>query len=670
MRATKKLVSAILALIASIVLCIGGCLAWFSNNERVEVSGVNNQFRGSGIVDFKVTAYYLDALDKDFVNFEKATTGNLDVLGAVKVDGNGDGVLNQNSDDKMRPYTLSSNYSSVVLFKIEYELLPDAEKNYRVYVSCSQDDRLKVNSAGTNSYSSSLSNAVWFANGKVAGETFSPDNDTRTAFVNNSNEKVFKIDLFKGIQPSGEQEGKYNEKGNYADTQYIMMDYDRDRFAYLSSLVLENGGGLSSALNLVGDINFGIEEYDTDEVVTPIKIEFDAEHANAVKTQQVGSDIMTSTWQFVVTYSDGTISTVRAGNSNLKIENVNTSVVGKDKPATVTYTYVGVDQEYKVNCEVPYTVTEKQNVPVTGITLPETLSLTVGDTRTVTATVAPADATDKSITWTSSDSSVVSVDAQGKLTALKAGTATITATTADGGFSDTCTVTVAEPLPAVTGVSLDKDTLKLTVGGSQKLNATITPDGTGEIVSWSSSHDSIAKVSSDGTVTAVAEGTATITATAGGKSATCQVTVNAVSEDTSYTKNGTYTFTRSGGSDNVATAVDGADVSGMFTASGLDSQSEYFYFDNKADSIVIKLKLKTTQNLSISFTGWSSSNGLECTATNATELTDSGLAAFGGSESAQSTQSVTYNVNSDGEVTITVKRTGTIRISKVELVVS
>ena len=87
-------------------------------------------------------------------------------------------------------------------------------------------------------------------------------------------------------------------------------------------------------------------------------------------------------------------------------------------------------------------------VGVTGVTLNKTtLPLTVGDTETLTATVAPTDATNKAVTWTTSKESVATVDAEGKVTAVAAGEATITVTTTDGSFTATCTVTVVEPEP-------------------------------------------------------------------------------------------------------------------------------------------------------------------------------------------------------------------------------
>ena len=170
-------------------------------------------------------------------------------------------------------------------------------------------------------------------------------------------------------------------------------------------------------------------------------------------------------------------------------------------------------------------------VGVSGVSLNKTsLNLLEGGSETLTATVAPDNATNKSVSWKSSDNGVATVDNSGKVTAVKAGSATITVTTSDGSKTATCSVTVTAKTISVTGISLVKTTLELTEGAEGMLKATITPsDATNQVVTWSTSDNNIAKVS-DGKVTAVKAGEATITVTTsdGGKTATCKVTVKAV----------------------------------------------------------------------------------------------------------------------------------------------
>lgn len=163
-------------------------------------------------------------------------------------------------------------------------------------------------------------------------------------------------------------------------------------------------------------------------------------------------------------------------------------------------------------------------VPVTGVTLDKTsLTLEEGQTDTLTATVEPDEADNKNITWSSSDETVATVDATGKVTAVNAGLATITVTTEDGAKTAVCNVTV---IARVTGVTLDKTALEVFVGRNDTLTATIAPaDATDKTVTWSTSDAAVATVDANGKVTGVAEGTATITVTTNDGNFTASATV-------------------------------------------------------------------------------------------------------------------------------------------------
>ena len=167
----------------------------------------------------------------------------------------------------------------------------------------------------------------------------------------------------------------------------------------------------------------------------------------------------------------------------------------------------------------------KRIVAVTSVTLDKkTLKLLVGETATLTVTVKPDDAADKTVTWSSLDPKVATVK-DGLVTAVKAGIAVIMANA--GGKGDMCNVTVEDPLVAVTSIELDQTTLSLEEGKSATLTATVKPDNaTDKTVTWSTSDSKVATVE-NGKVTAVKAGTAKITAKAGDKSATCNVTVTA-----------------------------------------------------------------------------------------------------------------------------------------------
>jgi uncharacterized protein YjdB len=180
-------------------------------------------------------------------------------------------------------------------------------------------------------------------------------------------------------------------------------------------------------------------------------------------------------------------------------------------------------------CENEDEVTD-DNVAVASVTLDKgELSLTVGGEKvTLSATVWPLDADNKDVRWSTSDERKATVS-KGTVTGVAEGPVTITVTTADGGKTATCNVTVLPPI-RVDSVSLDMPTLTLFVKGNGLITPTVIPDNAyNKSINWTSSDNTKVTVI-NGTVTGVAEGEATITVTTrdGGKTATCKVTVNPV----------------------------------------------------------------------------------------------------------------------------------------------
>ena len=157
------------------------------------------------------------------------------------------------------------------------------------------------------------------------------------------------------------------------------------------------------------------------------------------------------------------------------------------------------------------------------------LSIQKDKTETLIPKFSPASYPDQSVTWKSSDKSVVLVTSAGKIKGLKAGTATITCTSASTGTKAKCKVTVVDG-----GVKLNKTKATIEKGKTVTLTATVTPSTLSDkSVTWKSSNKKVATVSSKGKVKGVKAGTATITCTskATGLSATCEVTVGYVKLD-------------------------------------------------------------------------------------------------------------------------------------------
>lgn len=219
-----------------------------------------------------------------------------------------------------------------------------------------------------------------------------------------------------------------------------------------------------------------------------------------------------------VSPSNATNKSVTWKSSNTAVATVSNGTVTAKTGGTATITCTTADGGYTASCKVTVTTS------VTGISLsPTALTLEWGKTSSLTATISPTNATNKTVHWSTSNSSVATVD-NGVVKGVSAGTATITAMAEDGGYKATCAVTVKI---SPTGVKLNTSSATLNVGNTTTLTATISPsNATNKNVTWSSSNTAVATVSG-GKVTAVANGTATITCkTADGKhAAACTVVV-------------------------------------------------------------------------------------------------------------------------------------------------
>ena len=213
------------------------------------------------------------------------------------------------------------------------------------------------------------------------------------------------------------------------------------------------------------------------------------------------------------TSSDPTVATVSKGGG----------FINALKAGTTTITATANDGSGKYGQSTLTVKTPILIVAATGIVVDQTdISLYEGGTATLTARVLPADAASKGFTWSSSDPTVASVSSDGVVTAhLPGGTALITATADDGGWTDFCTVRVKG-----TSVKITPSAFRLGLGESLELTATTEPWDSPMTKSWSTNRPGVAEVNKDGKVKAVAEGDAVITVTlSGGQKANCYITV-------------------------------------------------------------------------------------------------------------------------------------------------
>ncbi len=357
------------------------------------------------------------------------------------------------------------------------------------------------------------------------------------------------LDVFDASDADGAKVQAYDQNGTTAQQWYIMSRDDGSLYlkAACSSknLSLENFSGVDGTpINMSSNLNteqqkFSIYKLDYSRDKSEYNI---ITSKNQININEKANITITDT-HYVVSYK-------------LYIIDPNGKETVIDNKCNPTYTFTGLKTgTYTIFAEIKSPVstyigskTKKcvkitvvnPTVPVTSVSLNKTtLSLNKGSTTTLAAAVNPSNASNKTLTWTTSNTNIATVDSNGKVTAKGAGSATITVKT-NNGKTATCKVTVTNPTVAVTIVSLNKTALSLVKGSSTTLSATVNPsNASNKILTWTTSNTNVATVDSNGKVTAKGAGNATITVkTNNGKTATCKVTVtNPIVAVTSVTLN-------------------------------------------------------------------------------------------------------------------------------------
>lgn len=284
-------------------------------------------------------------------------------------------------------------------------------------------------------------------------------------------------------------DNQYFNKGNDSFYNYIMYNFRDLSFS-------NNGAGANTNVNFT----FYLDDNDTSRPRT-VQVKLDG----LLPQSTTGGD-----WS-VEDPEEGlyTYTIASGNNATLALKTISTAA-GFDNTYSVTLNAFDA-------AKAIYHEASHGNVAQRITIDPTSWTMEVGDKKTLTATVWPASTGSGDLSWTSSNSSVATVDGNGKVTAVGVGSANITASYG-GSVSATCVVSVM-------GVSLNKTSLTMKPGTTETLVA--TSPAMDPVASWTSSDTSVATVSSTGVVTAVADGTTTITVTTeGGYTDKCTVTVS------------------------------------------------------------------------------------------------------------------------------------------------
>lgn len=253
---------------------------------------------------------------------------------------------------------------------------------------------------------------------------------------------------------------------------------------------------------------------------------------------------------------------------------------------------------------VPYTkvtYSAPEQVAVTGMTLEKkSIEVEKGKTETINAIITPENATRKGITWTSSDTNVATVT-NGVVKGISAGTATITATTKDGNFTDTCEVTVMQN--AVTGIRISEKLIDLGMGYKKQITATVMPDdATDKSVEWTSENPEIATVSDNGTITGKSYGRTVVTATTtdGGYTAKCVVRVKPI-DVVDATGNNEFVSENTDANTSFTGSANSAMISQTGASDGAEAHKDFEVYDSGKVELEYRL---TTGGVKVDGSNW------------------------------------------------------------------
>ena len=326
-------------------------------------------------------------------------------------------------------------------------------------------------------------------------------------------------DYSSSVTSSGVEEGyltlnvEYEGENIEFVTIYVFGDDNEIIYTYEGAPVSELTVNVEGYQNVTCQVSVNGQATEFKHLVSPGEIV----HVQSVNLSEASLELgvgETKTVTATVLPENVTNKELIWSSSNNSVATVENGLITALNEGKTTITVKSKDGYKSSSLEL--TVNKKPPViHVESISLDETeLNMLTGDRVTLSASVLPDNAKNKSVTWSSSDESVATVNNRGRVTAAGAGTATITATTVDGGLTATCTINVIQKVVPVVGVSLNTDELEINVGGTSSLVATVLPvNATNKGVSWNSTDPNVATVSDDGVVTAISAGETIITVT-------------------------------------------------------------------------------------------------------------------------------------------------------------
>ena len=293
----------------------------------------------------------------------------------------------------------------------------------------------------------------------------------------------------------------------------------------VTNISLPDAATLERGESITLPVNFGTENAPAETPVIATGESATAETAAQDEKIAKAAEKLTLAW----TSSDESVATVDETGTV-------TAVAAGEAEITATVK----DTEMQDVCVITVKVSAKE------LKVPDTLDVKLNDTdeTAIEAKCEPKDASNISFDFASSDEEVATVDKDGKVKVLKAGECDITTTLLQDGEKVTEKTTHVKAFYEVESITLDSSEGKLTVGNSHTIKATVAPEEVAAktTIEWSSSDEKVATVDSNGKVTAVSSGNATITATAGEESANYEVTVEqpkkVTTSNKTYTKNG------------------------------------------------------------------------------------------------------------------------------------